>query len=174
MPKSDWCRKNMDRIKDECYGGELSPETMRDARTAIEFTKRAPILALQSTLSVNTVRTIKDPIIQGKVLEMIKDTLESGSDPRTGDKFRRKSGAFCITLPMIKWMRKYAETGERPAYSRRGENKPTQLDIIALKVLFTEILNSKKDRRTGEYPVSAKTMDNIRAFNEVLCKAVSR
>lgn len=165
MPKSDWCRKNMDRVNAECYGGELSTDTLRDTKLAIEFTKRAPFLDLQSTKSVNTIRTIKDPIAQGKVLEMVKAALAEGKDPRTGEKFKRQKGAFCITTPMIRWMHKYATTGTRPDYVKRGSAQNIMTTIPSareLAELVEELLACKCDRRTGSYSIPKEIMDKVK------------
>lgn len=169
MPKSDWCRKNMDRVNAECYGGELSTDTLRDTKLAIEFTKRAPFLELQSTKSVNTIRTIKDPIVQGKVLEMVKAALIEGKDPRTSEKFNRKKGAFCITTPLIKWMIEYAITGTKPEYVKRGSQPKSDVTAIV-----DEIISCKLDRRLGGYLISEELMNKLRSIRGKPCPQTSQ
>ena len=158
MPKSDWCRKNMDKVNRECYGGELKEDTLRNTQKAIEFTRRAPFMEMQSTMSVNRVRTIKDPIVQGKVLEMIKAALSSGKDPRTNEPFGRKDGIQCITTPLIKWMIEYAETGQRPPYVRRGSH-PKQVDVTGLMHILDEFTKIKIDHRVGGYIIPHSIME---------------
>jgi len=160
MPKSDWCRQHIDKINVECYGGDLSKDTLRDTKLANDFCKRAPFLSLQSTLTVNKIRSIKDPIIQGRVLEMVKSALESGKDPRTGERFKRKSGAMCITTPIVKWMISYSTSGVRPEYTKRNERVlPTQ----RVKWILNEITKLPPDRRVGGYYIKEDLMNRIKA-----------
>ena len=168
MGKSDWCRQQIDKINQECYGGELSADSIRDTKAAITFCKRVPFLKLQSTMSVNKIRTIPDPIVQGKVLEMVKGALLQGIDPRSQERFNRSNGAMCITTPMISWMIKYAETGKKPPYLKRG-SRVKSVDPIEILSPIDELLALKIDRRLGFYPVTEEHLNKFRAIREKLC-----
>jgi hypothetical protein len=165
----------MDRVNKECYGGELTPETMRESRMATAFCKRAPCLSKQSTLTTNLVRTIKDPKIQGRVIEMVEDALKKNADPRTEETFRRKSGAMCISTPMIKWMIRYAETGIRPNYTKRNVSKNKSITPNETIVFLDELLGLKFDRRTGLYPFDTDLRNKAQNLRDVIsCQQASQ
>ena len=169
--RTQGCREMIDWVQLHCHG--LSKDAVGEVKSASKFCKeRAPYLELQTTKSVNAIRVIKDPIIQGKVLQMVKDALETKIDPRTGEKFRQNLVGV-ITTPMIKWMIEYAETGEKPIYIPRGSQKKS-IDASDLMDIISELLTAREDRRTGEYIIPKSTMKRLISFNEVLCKAVSQ
>ena len=169
--RTQGCREMIDWVQLHCHG--LSKDAVGEVKSASKFCKeRAPYLELQTTGSVNAIRVIKDPIIQGKVLQMVKDALESKIDPRTGEKFKQNLVGV-ITTPMIKWMILYAETGEKPPYVPRGSQRKT-IDAKELMGIMAEVMKAKEDRRTGEYIIPQTTMQRLVSFNEVLCKAVSQ
>lgn len=172
--RTQGCRDQIDWVQMHCHG--LSEDAVAEVKAASKFCKeRAPYLELQTTKSVNAIRTIKDPIIQGKVLQMVKEALESKTDPRTGDKLPLNL-VGAITTPMVKWMIQYAETGERPLYIRRGHEPKSQLIALApVTDLFNEIISAKEDRRTGDFVICQATMTKIKTFyQENLCKATSQ
>lgn len=154
--RTQGCRDSIDWVEQHCHG--LSKDGIQEVKAASKFVReRAPYLDLQSTRAITRIRTILDPIIQGKVLQMVKTALETKTDPRNGDKFPLNL-VGAITEPMIKWMIGYAESGEKPAYARRG----TATNFAEAARLLQELTTLKKDLRTGDYILSDPTMEKIR------------
>ena len=169
--RTQGCRDMIDWVQLNCHG--LSKDAVSEVKAAGKFCKeRAPYLELQATKSINAIRTIKDPIIQGKVLQMVKDAIETKKDPRTGEKLKQNVVGV-ITTPMVKWMIRYAETGEKPLYTPRGSRK-REIDVTEFMNVISDVLKAKPDRRTGDYIIPQTTMQRLVSFNEVLCKAVSQ
>lgn len=172
--RTQGCRDQIDWVQLHCHG--LSKEAVSEVKFASKFCKEhAPYLELQTTKSVNAIRTIKDPIIQGRVLEMVKHALDEKADPRTGDKFS-KNTVGAITTPMIKWMIEYAGTGIKPAYVPRGQHVPREeLNGVDVLPLIDEIITCKLDRKIGQYLISEELMTKIKTFREVhTCNPASR
>lgn len=170
--RTQGCRDQIDWVEMHCHG--LSKDAISEVKAASKFVKeRAPYLELQTTASITAVRTIKDPIILGKVLQMVKDALAEKCDPRTGDKFTRNLVGV-ITTPMIKWMIQYAETGEKPPYIRRGSRpKRDGYNEIEVLAIMDELLATKIDRRAGVYPVTEELYSKIRTIREkISCSPV--
>ena len=156
--RTQGCRDSIDWVEQHCHG--LSKEGINEVKTASKFVRdRAPYLDLQSTRAITTVRTIQDPIIQGKVLQMIKQALETKTDPRNGDKLQLNLVGV-ITTPMIKWMILWAETGEKPPYIRRG----SAANLGDVTAILVELATLKQDRRTGDYVVTLPLMEKIKAI----------
>lgn len=157
--RTQLCREAIELRDFNCYG--MSKGASSEVKLASKFCRdRAPYLDLQSTKSITAVRVIQDPIIQGRVLEMIKSALEIGEDPRTGEKFvKNKVGV--ITTPMIKWMIEYATTGIKPEYVPRGSNPKSDVTAIV-----DEIIACKLDRRIGGYLISEELMEKLRATRQ--------
>lgn len=165
--RTQGCRDQIDWVQTHCHG--LSKEAISEVKNASKFVReRAPYLELQTTRSVNAIRTIKDPIIQGKVLEMVKEALKEGVDPRTGERFRCKNNIGAITTPLIKWMVEYATTGVKPEYIPRGSQPKSDVTAIV-----DEIIACKLDRRLGGYLISEDLMNKLRSMREP-CPQTSR
>ena len=157
--RTQGCRDAIDWVEVHCHG--LSKDSVSMVKAVSKFVKeRAPYLALQTTKSINTIRTINDPIIQGKVLEMVKAVLSEKIDPRTGEKLASNTVGV-ITTPMVKWMIQYAETGEKPPYEKRGHN-PKSDDVTPMLAALDELLSLKFDRRAGGYFVPHSNMVKIK------------
>ena len=157
--RTQLCREAIELRDFNCYG--MSKGASSEVKMASKFCRdRAPYLEMQSTKSITAVRVIQDPIIQGKVLEMIKSALETGEDPRTGEKFV-KNMVGVITTPMIKWMVEYATTGVKPEYIPRGSQPKSDVTAIV-----DEIIACKLDRRLGGYLISEDLMNKLRAMRE--------
>lgn len=147
----------------------MSKGASSEVKMASKFCRdRAPYLEMQSTKSITAVRVIQDPIIQGKVLEMIKSALETGEDPRTGEKFV-KNMVGVITTPMIKWMIEYAITGTKPEYVKRGSHPKSDVTAIV-----DEIISCKLDRRLGGYLISEDLMNKLRSIRGKPCPQTSQ
>lgn len=147
----------------------MSKGASSEVKMASKFCRdRAPYLEMQSTKSITAVRVIQDPIIQGKVLEMIKSALETGEDPRTGEKFV-KNMVGVITTPMIKWMIEYAITGTKPEYVKRGSQPKSDVTAIV-----DEIISCKLDRRLGGYLISEDLMNKLRSIRGKPCPQTSQ
>lgn len=166
--RTQGCRDMIDWVEQHCHG--LSKDGIASVKAASKFCKeRAPYLELQSTRSVNMIRTIQDPIVQGDVLKMVKTALETKVDPRTGESLHNKNLVGAITTPMVAWMIEYAETGVKPAYVRRGSAKTPELDISELATLLDELMRTKEDKRTGDYVLTRAMMEKIKGlYSKVL------
>lgn len=139
--RSQRCRDAIDWVKVNC--NDLSPDAIREVKLAGKFVKdRAPYLEKESTASVNKIRTIKDPIVQGEVLKHIKIALETDTDPRTGDRLHH--GAGKITTPMIKWLIQWVETGTKPPYVKRGSAASRTREKLSSDEV--EVLSYMRDR----------------------------
>lgn len=115
--RSQKCREMIEWTTTHCH--DLSPDAVSKVKHAFKFVaEKAPYLENESTATVHKIRTIKDPIVQGDVLKIVKKALEENTDPRTGDKLR--SSGSKITTPMVNWIIKWVETGEKPPYVKRG------------------------------------------------------
>ncbi len=131
------CRKQIDWVKLHCQG-TLSDSAVENVKKATEFVeKKAPYLEMESTEAVNAIRTIEDPIIQGRVLQKVKDAINNNRDPRTGNKLHTRNK---ITRPMVKWLEEWARTGKKPSY-----RSPGSVTKISLSQEDLEILKIMKD-----------------------------
>ena len=172
--RTQLCREAIELKDFNCYG--MSSGASSEVKLASKFCReKAPYLEMQSTKSITAIRVIQDPIIQGRVLEMIKNALDQGIDPRTGEKFKRNKVGV-VTTPMIKWMIEWATTGKKPAYIKRGsEPKTKPICLKRIESLTIDIMACKKDLRTGDFVLHRETMDKVMKFyEECLCKAASQ
>jgi hypothetical protein len=156
------CRDAIDWVEINCH--HLTPDAMAEVKMASKFVKeRAPYLGLQSTQAVNAIRTIKDPIIQGKVLEKVKEAIETKKDPRNGEGLPIVAG---ITSPMVRWIQQWTETGAKPIYIPRSITRGPGIKSLDILPLIDEICALKFDRKIGQYMISEELMNKFKAFKE--------
>lgn len=157
------CREAIDWVLINCH--HLSPDAAAEVKLASKFCKeRAPYLEMQSTKAVNAIRVIKDPIIQGKVLEKVKEAIETRIDPRNGASLPTVAG---VTSPMIGWIIQWMETGEKPTYVPRKPKSVNGIDATDILPLIDEILAIKMDRKVGSYPMSEGIRAKIKTFRDL-------
>ena len=161
--RTQGCRDTIDWVLINCHG--LSPNAAAEVKLAGRFCReRAPYLELQSTKAINAIRVIKDPIIQGKVLEIVKTAIEIKTDPRTGTKLHDVAG---VTTPMVQWILQWVETGTKPTYIPRTTTNSPGIQSKDIMPLVDKICLVKFDRKIGQYLVSEELMEEIKAFKAV-------
>ena len=161
--RTQGCRDTIDWVLINCHG--LSPNAAAEVKLAGRFCReRAPYLELQSTKAINAIRVIKDPITQGKVLEKVKEAIETKIDPRTGAKLHDVAG---VTTPMVQWILQWVETGTKPTYIARKPTNGTGIQSSEIMPLIDKISTIKFDRKIGQYLISEDLMTEIKAFKEV-------
>lgn len=161
--RTQGCRDTIDWVLINCHG--LSPNAAAEVKLAGKFCKeRAPYLELQSTKAINAIRVIKDPIVQGKVLEKAKEAIETKTDPRTGGKLHDVAG---VTTPMVEWLIQWVETGVKPTYMPRKPKSTNGIDATDIMPIIDEILAIKMDRKVGSYPLPEETRAKIKTFKDL-------
>ncbi len=125
------CREKIDWVQANC-GSPLSQQAVDKVRKASEFVKKkAPYLELVATDVVHELRIIEDPIIQGKVLSMAKEAIETKKDPRTG-----KTIKHGLTRPIVLWLVEFVTTGKRPAVvATRKQFELNKENLELLKIM---------------------------------------
>ncbi len=110
----------------------MSAAAADKVKKASEFVrKKAPYLEMVSTDVVHELRTIEDPIVQGKVLSMVKEAITTKKDPRTGKHLKHG-----LTRPMILWLIEYAKTGKKPPITKnRAQIELTKENAEILRVM---------------------------------------
>ncbi len=129
--RTQGCREKIDWVRANC-GGNMSAEAVEKVKKASEFVrKKAPYLEMVATDVVNELRAIEDPIIQGKVLSMAKEAIETKRDPRTG-----KAMKHGLSRPMALWLIEYAKTGKRPVVVKtRKQFELNKENLELLKIM---------------------------------------